>query len=450
MSSSYSRSASKNIDWLMVWLYAFLVCIGVLCIFMVEYNPANFSAATFFNGNTNYSKQILFAGICVVVATFIILSDSKLYPAFANLLYVFGLILMLSVFVIGKDINGSKSWIPLGGGFNLQPAELCKIFAALALAKYLSQLNMDFTKLRSQFIAAVITMLPALISILQNETGLALVYMSFFMVMYREGLPGMILVIGFSFGALVVATLLVEKNTLAIALTLIAALIIFILRRQIFVRKRWNIFVIIVSVWFVCVGIQRFAVPYIFNDVFECYQSQRIYSAVGKDYDCSQNKHALETEATGKAAVKPDDYNVRQSKIAIGSGGLLGKGFLKGTQTRGKYVPEQHTDFIFTSLSEAFGFAGSFLFLGIYFLMLFRIVQIAERQRSTFSRVYAYSVASILFFHIAVNVCMTVGLFPVIGIPLPLVSYGGSSLLTFTIMIFILIRLDADRSMVLR
>jgi len=450
MSSSYSRSASKNIDWLLVWLYALLVCIGVLCIFMVEYNPNNFSAASFFNGDTNYSKQILFAGICVVVATFIILSDSKLYPAFANLMYVFGIILMLSVFVIGKNINGSKSWIPLGGGFNLQPAELCKIFAALALAKYLSQLNMDFTKLQSQFIATVLVMLPALISILQNETGLALVYMSFFIVMYREGLPGIILVIGFSFGALVVATLVVEKNTLAVALTIIAALIVFIMRRQIFTKKRWNILAIIITVWFVCVGIQRFAVPYLFNDVFECYQSQRIYSAVGMDYDCSQNKHALETEASGKAAVKPDDYNVRQSKIAIGSGGFLGKGFLKGTQTRGKYVPEQHTDFIFTSLGEAFGFVGSFVFLGIYFLMLFRIVQIAERQRSAFSRVYAYSVASILFFHIAVNVCMTVGLFPVIGIPLPLVSYGGSSLLTFTIMIFILIRLDADRSMVLR
>ncbi len=448
--SSYSRSVSKNIDWLLVWLYALLVCIGVLCIFMVEYNPDNFSAATFFNGDTNYSKQILFTGICVVVATFIILSDSKLYPAFANLLYVFGIILMLSVFIIGKDINGSKSWIPLGGGFNLQPAELCKVFSALALAKYLSQLNMDFTKLQSQFIAAVIAMLPALISILQNETGLALVYMSFFIVMYREGLPGMILVIGFSFGALVVATLLVEKNTLAVILTLIAALLVFILRRQIFVRKRWNILALIIIVWIVCVGIQRFAVPYIFNNVFECYQSQRIYSAIGKDYDCSQNKHALKTEAAGKTAVKPDDYNVRQSKIAIGSGGFLGKGFLKGTQTRGKYVPEQHTDFIFTSLGEAFGFVGSFLFLGIYFLLLFRIVQVAERQRSTFSRVYAYSVASILFFHIAVNVCMTVGLFPVIGIPLPLVSYGGSSLLTFTIMIFILIRLDADRSMVLR
>jgi rod shape determining protein RodA len=250
---------------------------------------------------------------------------------------------------------------------------------------------------------------------------------------------------------LVVATLIVEPNTLAIILTLIAAFIVYMFRRQIFFRKRWGVLIFIITVWVICVGIQRFAVPYIFNDVFECYQSQRIYSAVGKDYDCGQNKHSLQTsETTGKAAVKPDDYNVRQSKIAIGSGGFLGRGFLKGTQTRGKYVPEQHTDFIFTSLGEAFGFIGSFIFLGIYFLLLFRIVQIAERQRSTFSRVYAYSVASILFFHIAVNVCMTVGLFPVIGIPLPLVSYGGSSLLTFTILIFILVRLDADRQMVLR
>ena len=451
MSKTIPKSVSKGVDWLTVWLYAILVCIGILCIFMVEYNPATYTPSSFFHGETNYSKQLLFAGLCVVVATFIILSDSKLYPAFANLLYVFGIILMFSVFVVGKDINGSKSWIPLGGGFNLQPAELCKIFTALALAKYLSQLNMDFNKLQSQLIAGGIAMLPAAISVLQHEAGLALVYLSFFIVMYREGLPGIILVIGFSFGALVVATLLVEKNTLAIILTLIAGFLVFILRRQIFVRKRWNIFILIVSVWFVCVGIQRFAVPYIFNDVFECYQSQRIYSAVGKDYDCSQNKHSLQTEeATGKVANKPDDYNVRQSKIAIGSGGFLGKGFLKGTQTRGKYVPEQHTDFIFTSLGEAFGFLGSFLFLAIYFLLLFRIVFIAERQRSGFSRIYAYSVASILFFHIVVNVCMTVGLFPVIGIPLPLVSYGGSSLLTFTIMIFILIRLDADRQMVLR
>ena len=448
MSSSYSKSVSKGVDWLIVWLYALLVFIGIVCIFMVEYNPATFTASSFFNGNTNYSKQILFTGLCIVVATFIILSDSKLYPTFSNLLYVLGIILMLAVFVIGKDINGSKSWIPLGGGFNLQPAELCKIFTALALAKFLSQLNMDFSKLSSQFFATVITLLPALLAVIQHESGLALVYMSFFIVMYREGLPGIVLVVGFSFGALVVATLVVEKNTLAAILTIIAALLIYMFRRQI--KRQRGFLLLIISVWFVCVGIQRFLVPYIFNDVFECYQSQRIYSAVGKDYDCSQNKHARTSEAAGKTTVKPDDYNVRQSKIAIGSGGFLGKGFLKGTQTRGKYVPEQHTDFIFTSLGEAFGFVGSFLFLAIYFLLLFRIVTIAERQRSTFSRVYAYSVASILFFHFAVNVCMTVGLFPVIGIPLPLVSYGGSSLLTFTIMIFILVRLDADRQMVLR
>ncbi|MGN6211764.1 rod shape-determining protein RodA [Parafilimonas sp.] len=451
MSRAIPKSVSRGVDWLTVWLYAVLVCIGILCIFMAEYNPATYTPSSFFQGQTNYSKQLLFAGLSVIVATFIILSDSKLYPAFANLLYLFGILLMLSVFVLGKDVNGSKSWIPLGGGFNLQPAELCKIFTALALAKYLSQLNMDFSKLQSQVIAGAIAMLPAAISVLQNETGLALVYLSFFIVMYREGLPGIILVIGFSFGALVVATLLVEKNLLAIVLTLIAALIVFIFRRQIFTRKRWNILILIVSIWFVCVGIQRFIVPYIFNNVFECYQSQRIYSAVGKDYDCSQNIHSIrQEEATGKASIKPDDYNVRQSKIAIGSGGFLGKGFLKGTQTRGRYVPEQSTDFIFTSLGEAFGFVGSFLFLAVYFILLLRIIFLAERQRSGFSRIYAYSVASILFFHIVVNVCMTIGLFPVIGIPLPLISYGGSSLLTFTIMIFIMIRLDADRQMVLR
>ncbi|MEP6512409.1 MAG: rod shape-determining protein RodA [Parafilimonas sp.] len=448
MSSNYPQSVSKGIDWLVVWLYAILVTIGIVCIFMVEYRPDTTTVNSFFSGNTNYSKQILFTGICVIVATFIILSDSKLYTAFANLFYVFGLLLMIATFFIGKNINGSRSWIPLGSGFNLQPAELCKVFAALALAKYLSQTETDFTKLRSQIIAAAIAMVPALLSIFQNETGLAIVYAGFFIVMYREGLPGIILVIGFSLGVLVVATLVIAPNTLAIILTIIAALIIYILWRQI--KRNRGILFTIILIWAICVGIQRFAVPYMFNGVFQCYQSQRIYSMVGKDYDCSQNRHAQEETILGRSVIKPDDYNVRQSKIAIGSGGLLGKGFLNGTQTRGQYVPEQHTDFIFTSLGEAFGFAGSFVFLGLYLLLLFRIIRIAERQRSAFSRVYAYSVASILFLHIGINICMTVGLFPVIGIPLPLVSYGGSSLLTFTALIFILIRLDADRQMVLR
>jgi len=448
MATHSHKSISQGIDWLMVALYAALVTIGILCIFMVEYRADTDWVSTFLGGQTNYSKQLIFTGLCVVIATFILLSDSKLYTAFANLLYLFGILLMLATFVLGRDIKGSRSWIALGGGFNLQPAELCKIFAALALAKYMSMQDLDFSKIRSQLIAAGIVLLPAVLSRLQHETGLALVYLSFFITMYREGLPGKILVIGFSFGVLVVATLLMEPNLLAIILTAITGLVIYLMRRQI--KRSKGLLLMILTIWVLCVGVQRFAVPYIFNNVFECYQSQRIYMALGKDYDCSQNKTAKKESSESKQAYKPDDYNVRQSKIAIGSGGIVGRGFLKGTQTRGKYVPEQHTDFIFTSLGEAFGFIGCLIFLSLYMVMLFRIVWIAERQRSSFSRVYAYSVASILFFHITVNICMTIGLFPSIGIALPLISYGGSSLLTFTVLIFILIRLDADRQMVLR
>ena len=449
MAKKYNTEVSKGVDWVIVWLYALLVGIGILCIFMVEYKPGVNVLQSFISGKANYSKQFIFFGFCLVIATFILLADSKLFTAFANLFYAFGILLMLATFVVGKNINGSKSWIPLGGGFNLQPAEICKIFAALALAKFLSRQDTDFTKIKSQLIGAAIALAPAILSIGQNETGLALVYFAFFIVMYREGLPPALLIIGFSFGVLVVATLLLNPNVLALSLTAIASLIIYIMRRQ--VKRNKNLLILILSVWIVCVGIQRFAVPYIFNNVFQCYQSTRIYSMVGKEYDCSENRSAKKRiNDKEKAAKKPDDYNVRQSKIAIGSGGFLGKGFLKGTQTRGKYVPEQHTDFIFTAWAESFGFWGSALLLGIYLFLLLRIINLAERQRSAFSRVYAYSVASIIFFHVMVNICMTVGLAPVIGIPLPMLSYGGSSLLTFTILIFILLRLDADRQMVLR
>ncbi len=448
MSRKNHQIATQGVDYLIIWLYAILVAIGILCIFMVEYRPGTDWFTSFINGKTNYSKQLIFAGVCAIAATFILLTDSKLFTAFANLFYLFGILLMLATFVIGKNINGSKSWIPLAGGFNLQPAELCKIFTALALAKLLSRQEVDFSKTRSQLIAGAITLLPAVLSVLQHELGLALVYTSFLIAMYREGLPAQILIIGSSFGVLVIATLIFEPNVLAIILTVIAAAVIFLSRRQI--KKKKKLLTIIITIWLVCVGVQRFVVPYIFNNVLECYQSTRIYSMIGKEYDCSENKKAQDKSNTNKPVRKPDDYNVRQSKIAIGSGGFFGRGFLKGTQTRGKYVPEQHTDFIFTSLGEAFGFVGCLLFLFIYLSLLYHIVRIAERQRSTFSRVYAYSVVSILFFHIAVNVSMTIGLFPIVGIPLPLISYGGSSLLTFTALIFILLRLDADRQMVLR
>jgi rod shape determining protein RodA len=449
MENYNNNNFSKGTDYAVIILYLIMVAIGILCIFMVEYNPSISFSNSFLTAKTNYSKQIYFAIFCAFIAIFILLMDSKVFTALANLLYAGGILLMLATFVLGKDINGSKSWIPIAGGFNLQPAELCKIFTALILAKFISKPETDFTKLKSHMIAGAIIMLPAILSVMQHELGLALVYSAFIFAMYREGLPPIILIVLISFAILVIATLLLDPTVLSIIISVIAGLIIINLIKKF--KRNKNTILVIISIWAICFGTIKYVVPYIFNNVLECYQSTRIYSMMGKEYDCGQNiKSANKTSVNKKAARKPDDYNVKQSKIAIGSGGFWGRGFLKGTQTRGKYVPEQHTDFIFTSLGEAFGFVGTFTFLGLYLFFLFRLIRIAERQRSTFSRVYAYSIVGIFFFHIAVNISMTIGLFPVVGIPLPLISYGGSSLLTFTVLIFILLRLDADRQMVLR
>lgn len=441
---------SKGIDWVSVWLYIILVCIGLLCIFSVEYHNDDNLWRNIIGLKKNYSRQLLFIGISAVVATFILLTDSKFFTATANLGYVFGILLMMATFVLGKDINGSRSWIPLGF-FNLQPVETCKIFTALALSKYLSRPDTNFQNPRSQLIAAAISLTPAVFSLFQNETGLALVYFAFLIPMYREGLPPVYLIIGFSFAILVVATILVEKNTLALILTIIAAIVIYVLRRTI--RRDKAVLVLILGLWGLCVGIQRFAVPYIFQHVLHEYQVERIMNTFGVDYIPQKETAGLTKEErvqSNKAKKAKENYNVKQSKIAIGSGGMWGKGFLKGTQTQGDFVPEQHTDFIFTSVGENFGFWGSSLVVILYVFFMLRMVFLAERQRSTFTRVYAYSVAAIIFFHVSINICMTLGLAPVIGITLPMMSYGGSSLLTFTILIFILIRLDADRQMVLR
>lgn len=439
----------KGVDGSIVLLYYALVIIGFIAIFSVEFRQGDSFVQSLLDLKKNYSKQLLFIGISSLVAVFILLTDSKFFTTIANMLYMGGILLMLLTFVIGKDISGSKSWIALGGGFNLQPAELCKVFTALALAKYLSRQETEFNKLRSHLIAFALTLGPAILSIAQKETGLALVYLSFFLVMYREGLPVSYLIVGFSAAVLFVAAIVVEPNLLAIILTIVAAIIIYYLRRSI--KRNRGILFLVVGVWFLCVGVQRFALPVLFDKVFKPYQVERILGMFGKEYEPkdSVRKAMLEKElATGKK--KDRNYNVKQSKIAIGSGGLLGKGFLKGVTTQGDFVPEQHTDFIFTAIAESFGFWGSALLLGLYFLLIFRIITLAERQRSTFSRVYAYSVASILFFHVFINICMTIGLMPVIGITLPLLSYGGSSLITFTILIFIMVRLDADKHMVLR
>ncbi len=443
--SHNNPAISKGIDWSIVGIYLLLVGIGVMAIFGATYDEGDPILQSFLGFKTDYSKQFYFFVVSIVIGLLILLTDSKFFPATANIWYVAGILLLLLVFPFHSEVKGTKSIIRLGG-FQFQPAEFCKICVALALAKYLSRPETDFSRTRSQLIATAIVLFPAALTILQKETGLALVFFSFFLVMYREGLPSIVLIVGFALATLVVATLLLEKNTLALILTGIALLIVFLMRRQI--KKRRTILIRIVMIWFLCVGLQRFGVPFIFKNLLAKHQVERIYSTIGRDVPSEYMKG--EAAVAGKKVENTADYNVKQSKIAIGSGGLLGKGLLKGTQTRYGFVPEQRTDFIFDTIGEGFGFVGSFVLLSIYLFLLFRIIAIAERQRSVFSRCYAYGVASVFFFHIGINLAMTVGLAPVIGIPLPFISYGGTSLLTFTILLFILVRLDADRQMVLR
>ncbi len=450
MMNQRTPSISKGIDWVMIWLYAILVIIGLVSIFSVEFKANDNFLQSMFALKKNYSRQVLYFGICIVLATFILLTDSKLFTATPNILYIIGILLMIATFFVGKNVNGSRSWIPLGF-INLQPVEICKIFTALALAKYLSLNDTDLTKTRVQLIAAAICFTPVIFSLLQNETGLALVYFAFLIPMYREGLPPGYLIFGISLGVLLVLTLLVPPTTLIIGLSVVALLSLYFLKRKI--KRNKGILMVIIGLWGVSVLFSGIAVPFLFKHVFQKYQADRIFSMVGRDNPFADAKTAsLETNQAAPKKGKGDseNYNVKQSKIAIGSGGFFGKGFLKGTQTQGDFVPEQHTDFIFTSLGESFGFLGTSILMILYLSLLLRIIFLAERQRSTFSRVYAYSLAGVLFFHIAINIGMTIGLAPVIGITLPLMSYGGSSLLTFTILIFILIKLDADRQMVLR
>lgn len=440
----------------MVCLYAALVLIGLVCIFSVEYKAGDNVMQTFLGFKKEYSKQFYFVITGAVVAVFILLTDSKFFTATANLGYAAGIVLILATFVVGKEVGGSKSWIPLGF-MNVQPVEVCKIFTSLALAKYLSLSETDFSKSKSQLIAAAIAFAPAILSVLQKEPGAAIVYFSFAIAFFREGLPAIYLILMFSLTVLIIASIVVPTDTLFIALTVIAAAFVYLYRRRI--KRDKAILLLIGGVWLLSVGVQKFLVPILFEKVLKPHQVVRIFSTFGiDDYKFKNPERVAEIQkefaklgtVKKNSGEKVESYNVKQSKIAIGSGGFWGKGFLKGTQTRGEFVPAQNTDFIFSSVGESFGFWGSVTVMLLYFGFMLRMVFIAERQRSVFSRVYAYCVTGIMFFHVALNVCMTMGIAPSPGITLPLLSYGGSSLITFTVMIFILIRLDKDRQMVLR
>lgn len=412
-----SRNIYGKIDWLAVWLYIILVLMGWVSIYSSVYDETHSSILDI---SQRYGKQMIWIIAAAVVAFIIMLTDAKVFNAFAYIIYGLSVLVLISVLLIGAEISGSRSWFQIGS-VAIQPAEFAKFATCLALARYLSSYATDINVFRTKLISSVIIFIPAILVLLQNDTGSAIVYLALILVLYREGLSGYFLIIGIIIVILFVMTLLINQYIMTIILTALALLIYYFNKA---LRKKW---LLIIAIWLASVGMV-FTVDYVFDNFLEAHQKTRINILLGK---------ASDPRGAG--------YNVNQSKIAIGSGGLIGKGFLHGTQTKYNFVPEQSTDFIFCTVGEEWGFVGSSLVIILFVFLLYRLVMMAERQRSNFSRIYGYGVISILFFHFVVNIGMTIGLVPVIGIPLPFFSYGGSSLWAFTILLFIFIKLDANR-----
>jgi rod shape determining protein RodA len=351
-----------------------------------------------------------------------LLLESRFITALSVPFYVITSLLLLLVLVIGRNVGGNQAWISLGGGFRLQPSEFAKFSTCLLLARYLSGTNVKITELKSFFIAAGIIGLPMLLIMLQPDAGSTLVFSALIFVLYREGLSPYFLILEGLFITLFVLTLKLESHWYIIgALVTIAAIIIFLFKRN---KKLVSNVLIGLGI---CIAFV-FSVKFLYNHVLQPHQKVRIDIVLG-----------ITSDLKGKG------YNVNQSKIAIGSGKLWGKGYMQGTQTKYSFVPEQSTDFIFCTVGEEWGFAGAVVVLGLYLFLVLRIIRVAERQRSPFTRIYAYGVASVIFFHVVINIGMTIGIVPSIGIPLPFISYGGSSLLNFTILLFVLLKLDSNR-----
>ncbi len=411
------RNIYGKIDWLTVWLYIILVLMGWISVYSSVYDESHSSILDI---SQRYGKQMIWIIAGAVIAFIIMLIDAKVYNAFAYIIYGLAIIILLVVLGIGTTISGSKSWFMIGG-VAIQPAEFAKFATCLALARYLSSYATDINVLRTKIISTILIFLPAVLVLLQNDTGSAVVYVALILVLYREGLSGYFLISGVIIVILFMMTLLINQYIMSIVLTALAILVYYYNR---FLRKKWWI---LVMIWLGSIVVV-YTVDYVFDNFLEPHQQTRINILLGKEVD-----------------PKGAGYNVNQSKIAIGSGGLIGKGFLQGTQTKYNFVPEQSTDFIFCTVGEEWGFVGSSVVVVLFVFLLYRLVKMAERQRSDFSRIYGYGVISLLFFHFLVNIGMTIGLVPVIGIPLPFFSYGGSSLWSFTILLFIFIKLDANR-----
>ncbi len=412
-----SQNIFRNIDWVMIGIYFALVLIGWFNIYAAVYNEQHGSILDF---SQRYGKQLIWILSAFLLALILLVTDPKIFSAFSFLFYGISILSLIIVLTIGKTVSGSKSWIDLGG-FDLQPSEFAKIAVNLAVARYLSGLNIRMEDFRTKIVTAALIGVPAILILLQDDTGSALVFAAFIFVLYREGLSGNFLIVGALIIVLFIVTLMVNKWIIISVLGVMAVVWFYLIK-----KNRRDILSLIGL--FLLVSGFVFSVDYSFQNVLESHQKDRINVLIGKQTD-----------------LKGAGYNVNQSKIAIGSGRFFGKGPLQGTQTKYNFVPEQSTDFIFCTIGEEWGFVGSVTVIALFISLFVRIINAAERQRATFARIYGYGVASILFLHFIINIGMTIGLAPVIGIPLPFISYGGSSLFAFTILLFIFIRMDANR-----
>ncbi len=418
------RSQEKftgKIDWITVMLYLILVFIGWFTIYSAVYSE---ESSYIFDSRYNSGKQFQWMVFCAVIALVVLIIDSKFFSTFAYPIYGFFLVVVVAVTFLGVEVKGQRNWIRFGG-FQMQPSELAKFATSLAIAKFLSGLNVDIRKWKDKWKILAIMVVPMLIIAVQGDAGSAIVFVVFSLVLFREGLESYFLIIGASVLVLSVLALVVPKIwILWIVFFVIAAFLSYLN------FKNRNLVYLILGIALVS-SVYVTGVEFIFSKM-KPHQKDRINVLLGKEVE------------------KGKDWNIRQSIIAIGSGGFMGKGYLNGTQTKLKFVPEQSTDFIFSSIGEEFGFMGSVIIIGLFMALLSRIIYLSERQRSKFSRVYGYCVACILFFHFLINIGMAIGVAPVIGIPLPFISYGGSSLLSFTILLFIFVRLDSQRLEMLR
>ncbi|NJW53141.1 rod shape-determining protein RodA [Salinimicrobium oceani] len=407
----------SQFDWLSIFIYILLVLIGWVNIYSASLDDA---ATSFFDLDQIYGKQMLFIILSVFLIIILLSLEAKFYERFSSVIYIISLISILGLFFFGKTINGATSWYAIGS-FTLQPAEFAKVATALALSKFVSDIQTNIRNIGDQFKALIIIALPALIILPQPDAGSAMVYAAFFFPLYREGLSGIYLLAGSIGIAVFVLTLVFTPLWVSIGATILVIFLYF------FRKKKRPGAIAYLSILLLAVAIS-FSVDYVFENVFEQRHRDRFNIVLGKEVD---------NRGIG--------YNTNQSEIAIGSGSWFGKGWTEGTQTKGNFVPEQHTDYIFSTVGEEWGFVGSTVVILLFVLLMLRIIHMAERQKSQFNRVYGYSVAGILFVHFLVNIGMVIGVFPTVGIPLPFFSYGGSGLWGFTILLFIFIKLDADR-----